>query len=365
MIRPCSFIYCQLVIFGSVLVAAGADDTVTRVVEEGRWGNWRGPAIAANGHFVYGVRTRFEPYQRGGDDTALNGIRLMQRDFASHQDADELKPGDGYWGEWGPWVRLGENEYIFGMQTRFESPLGRGDDTALNGVKVFIRTKGTSDYRIEVIEQGRWGDWNERVFVPENHCLVGLQLKIEPRQGSGDDTALNGIRMVSRPLPADWRANSSQPWEPDLGPIGYGKGFAQGRVDYRIDMREGTSKVHLHLHGRHNDRAGATYYTTMLLLADASGKVLWVSPSESLTVRGRITEPAHDEHLNRTYDIPTDTLRKVRQGEVVADRDRTPYTNWKEVYKVLRDAEKVYRAMNGDTTAAAELVGEKILKELR
>jgi hypothetical protein len=179
--------------------------TVTQDVWLGSWGTWHDPEIATMDHFVYAIRTRFEPYKPENDDTAMNGIEFKTRDFQKWEDAGEYHPGSANWGRWGPWVRLGPDEYIVGMQVRYEDYQPDQDDTALNGLKIFIRTKGKIDTTEWLIEEGLWGTWKAPVYVPENHCVVGMQLRIEPYSSGNDDTALNGIRMISRPLHPDWR----------------------------------------------------------------------------------------------------------------------------------------------------------------
>lgn len=41
----------------------------------------------------------------------------------------------GYWGDWKTEVKF-ENKYVCGAQTRFEGNQEGGDDTALNGIKL-------------------------------------------------------------------------------------------------------------------------------------------------------------------------------------------------------------------------------------
>ena len=38
--------------------------------------------------------------------------------------------------------------------------------------------------------EGRWREWND---CPSGEYLVGFSLKVEPDQGSGDDSAVNGM----------------------------------------------------------------------------------------------------------------------------------------------------------------------------
>jgi hypothetical protein len=41
-----------------------------------------------------------------------------------------------------------------------------------------------------------WGDWGDIHYCPNNGWAVGFALKTESPQGSGDDTALNGISLL-------------------------------------------------------------------------------------------------------------------------------------------------------------------------
>src|SRR6056297_1432860 len=144
------------------------------------------------------------------------------------------------------------------------------------------------------------------------------------------------------------------------------KYFAQGYAEYVMKQRDqNTTVVSLHLHGRHNDRAGRSDYTTMLVLGDARGQVLWVSPRETMSVRGRWDAPDNNKHLRRTYEIPNDLARRIVQGEAVGTRGRTPFTSWKETLKVINDAALIYRALNGDQEAMAQCVGKFILPEIQ
>ena len=45
-----------------------------------------------------------------------------------------------------------------------------------------------------------WGQWTTWSSCPSNQFAIGMQLKVEGDQGSGDDTALNGIRLLCAPI---------------------------------------------------------------------------------------------------------------------------------------------------------------------
>ena len=49
--------------------------------------------------------------------------------------------------------------------------------------------------------EGVWGDWKGMVMCPMFKYVAGFQVRIEPKQGGGlggDDTALNGLKLFCR-----------------------------------------------------------------------------------------------------------------------------------------------------------------------
>ncbi|EMP39285.1 Vitelline membrane outer layer protein 1 like protein [Chelonia mydas] len=50
--------------------------------------------------------------------------------------------------------------------------------------------------KIEVTNGGIWGSWGEEETCPDKSFAIGFSLKVELPQLSGDDTALNGIRLL-------------------------------------------------------------------------------------------------------------------------------------------------------------------------
>jgi hypothetical protein len=55
---------------------------------------------------------------------------------------DILYPGDGFWGEWSGWQWCPPGSYVGGLNVRIESDQGGGDDTAMNGIRVVCKTLG-------------------------------------------------------------------------------------------------------------------------------------------------------------------------------------------------------------------------------
>ena len=45
-----------------------------------------------------------------------------------------------------------------------------------------------------------WGQWTNWMYCPTDWYVIGMQLKVESKQGNGDDTALNGIKLFCASL---------------------------------------------------------------------------------------------------------------------------------------------------------------------
>lgn len=186
--------------------------TVT-TVHEGWWGTL-GPEIEVDSsRRVIGMKARLEAVQNSGDDTALNGIILRERSFTDSNDEQDRTVENGLWGDWTAWSIVPNDHYICGLEVRMEPVLGSGqDDTAMNGIRLYHCPKGgdpLNDRAMMEVTVGHWGTWQGIVMVESNFYLAGLQTRFESPLGSGgDDTALNGIRMITRQLPADWQTGS-------------------------------------------------------------------------------------------------------------------------------------------------------------
>ena len=63
-----------------------------------QWGTWRGVKVCPSKSYIKGAHIRRG--EKGGDDTAANGVRF------ECTNGIERHPGDGYWGGWTPWGLL-------------------------------------------------------------------------------------------------------------------------------------------------------------------------------------------------------------------------------------------------------------------
>ncbi len=84
--------------------------------------------------------------------------------------------------------------FVVGFQVRFQGDQGNGDDTAFNGLKFLCRDSTFGVFFTSVYE-GRWGDWYPWQAIPDDKSeyINGFQIRFQPNQGNGDDTALNGL----------------------------------------------------------------------------------------------------------------------------------------------------------------------------
>lgn len=104
----------------------------------------------------------------------------------------------GLWGEWKPMVKSEDGGmYACGAQIRFEDRQGGGDDTAANGLR--LQYCGLHDWRLQnakSIYDGIWGGWKSMKMCPYGKYIKAARVRFEGNQGNGDDTALNGLEIT-------------------------------------------------------------------------------------------------------------------------------------------------------------------------
>lgn len=151
---------------------------------DGFWGDWGYVERCPVGQHVDGYSLKSEEPQGNGDDTALNGVAL-HCSGGSYVTSTVSK-----WGTWG----YSASCYgpVRGFAIQIEPQQGNGDDTAANDVMLVCNDNTI----IRAEAKTHWGNWSNYQFCPAGQLVVGLMTRVEQPQGDGDDTALNGVRMI-------------------------------------------------------------------------------------------------------------------------------------------------------------------------
>ncbi|KAK2872225.1 hypothetical protein Q8A67_022122 [Cirrhinus molitorella] len=160
------------------------------------WGSWGYKDTCPTGTYAAGFSVKVEkPSHILYDDTALNGIRLHCANLSqglsqTHEGDATVQSGVGHWGEWTK-IKWCPSGYLSAFQLRVQSSQGIKDDTAANNIRFkcsqefLVQGKGTA--------WGEWGDWSP---MCRGKGICGITTRIEGPQGRGDDTALNDVRML-------------------------------------------------------------------------------------------------------------------------------------------------------------------------
>lgn len=171
---------------------------VTLTPSEGFWGNW-GQCFewCDAGSFASYAKLKSETPRGSGDDTGLNAIELTCVNRSSGVEANKLYSLQGGWGSWQARNDDCAGQPIIGAKMMVEPKQGSGDDTAANRV-AFKCLNGAWSYPDSYTA---WGSWSDVQECPAGTAVCGLRTRVEPSQGSRDDTALNGMELACCGLP--------------------------------------------------------------------------------------------------------------------------------------------------------------------
>ncbi|XP_040271213.1 vitelline membrane outer layer protein 1-like [Bufo bufo] len=177
----------------SIISRAFGGYAVIGIPNGGPWGEWGPVEWCPCGYHAKGFSLKVEVKQKVEDDTALNGIHLHclnKTDFDQDRDHQyTITSAEGPWGEWSPTLWCPEGHLIsFSMQV--EPPRKGVDDTAANNIMFQC-----SDYEILLGTGHSWGHYDRW----SGKCIkgiCGMKTKIEPPQGTLDDTALNDVQFI-------------------------------------------------------------------------------------------------------------------------------------------------------------------------
>ena len=159
----------------------------------GPFGEWGSEERCPSGQWAYAISLRVEDSQGGGDDTALNGIRLS---CGTPTYPLEISSSVGNWGDWSNSTKC-TNGFITGARLRIEPRQGGGDDTGAVDAEFYCQDGQTLGGDLHL----SWGEWTERQTCQVGTAICGIRTKVEGSQGGGDDTAFNDAEFTCCWLP--------------------------------------------------------------------------------------------------------------------------------------------------------------------
>ncbi|XP_075434092.1 uncharacterized protein LOC142471189 [Ascaphus truei] len=178
----------SLLLLSLFSVGQGNSKNVISVSNGGKLGDWGPVEMCPVGSRARGFSVKLEEFQWFGDDTSLNGIRLLC--FSSNNNGEySIQSTEGAWGSWTSPVRC-PNGSLIAFNLVVSPPQGDGDDTAANNI-VFM----CSDETILVQPLLWWGSsgrWSQICKIG----ICGISTRVEEYQGKGDDTALNDVKFT-------------------------------------------------------------------------------------------------------------------------------------------------------------------------
>ncbi|XP_056300207.1 vitelline membrane outer layer protein 1 homolog [Pseudoliparis swirei] len=155
-----------------------------------RFGNWTWPEMCPDKFFAVGFSLRVESNQYGGDDTALNGIRLICAQDDKRSFLYSVESHTGYFGDWSQ-PQYCPGGVLSSFQVRVEPHRGLfGDDTAVNNVK--FRCSSNPTLESPSTAWGEYGGWSQECG---DGGICGIQTKVEEYQYGLDDSSLNDVRF--------------------------------------------------------------------------------------------------------------------------------------------------------------------------
>ncbi len=184
------------------------DQRIVRWIESPRltnWGDWKAEEICPPNSWVSAFNLKIEPDQGKGDDSALNGIKLTCTTMDG-RDKGDIISGEGPWGFYRG-KKFCSTGFATGFQLRSEPDLKSGDDGAAIDLTLFCtQTDGTTSKMVggEVLT---FGDYTKEQHCPAATAICGIRTQIEREQGSGDDSALNNVDFACCSYSVDMSEN--------------------------------------------------------------------------------------------------------------------------------------------------------------
>ena len=163
------------------------------------WGVFYYLEYCPRGSWAYGFKQRVEPNQGSGDDTALNAVRLYCR-TKDNANTGSVSSYDGLWGSWSGGVFC-DTPSRFMVSAAFKIEGGSASDfTGANSFKSQcqdINTLTNANGYLEDNNGGPWGTWAGEDTCPSGTAICGISsFFYKPSGLFTDDLAMTGAVFV-------------------------------------------------------------------------------------------------------------------------------------------------------------------------
>lgn len=161
----------------------------------GYGGEWGELKKCQSGSFVTSVSLKIESKQGGGDDTALNDIRMECTDLKTNLTTNSFSsPNPGPWGDWGE--KCTNINGFSAVKIRQEKcGFWCSDGTAANGLR--FRKKGDCEGSCWINPgDGFWGDWSSVKECPEGMVITGMKTKVMAVSSSEDNETITEVEFL-------------------------------------------------------------------------------------------------------------------------------------------------------------------------
>jgi hypothetical protein len=173
------------------------------LISNGNYGTWASCMdLCPAGSYAYMINLKSEAPQGTGDDTSVNAISLWCFNKTTGAFTEHVESGQQSWGTWLAATNCEGNgnaptnfsNPIVGGNLRLEGVRGAPDDTSANGLKYTCKDARTSE--LTATANTGWGSFQGLKNCPMGSAVCGIRTRVEVSQGSGDDTALNGVEFA-------------------------------------------------------------------------------------------------------------------------------------------------------------------------
>ncbi|CAI2347788.1 unnamed protein product [Caenorhabditis sp. 36 PRJEB53466] len=164
-----------------------------------RWGDWHEFAKCPDGQYAHGMQIKYSYFQHKGDDTALNAVKLycQELDYDGYRKDNWIMSGEGAYGFWQSVRYCPAGTAIIGFVLRSQIEQRREDDMAAVNFRAYCGTPhGPRTADVRIEgDTESWGNWKADQFCPQGYVVCAIKSQIEKPQGGRDDTALNNVNL--------------------------------------------------------------------------------------------------------------------------------------------------------------------------